>query len=968
MLPSLAIFAALTTPIQNAAADAAKRNLQLIYQPVTGPQIHDGWNEFTIDEFRIGDSPVVWPLEATIEPLLYTSARPADGIEVTAFVLDAQKKTHQIHLIAQAKTMICDITGLAPGEPYVFKIKVHSKRPLLRMYSTTTAPISPETMQTIMGEPEVQCDVAYDPVRDLALFIEPRGFGYISKRDPDESRWLEWHGVATSKGEANSCVLNFSYFSMCQQLSIPASGTDFAHGSHAPSGWRFSDVSGMNEAQILADARAVQESFGKYGLQYLIIGDGWQSPGSEPGVARVWNADSKRFPAGLDSLALNIKKLGLRPGIWMIPQSAETPPDDEGLLRQSDGLIVRDEILGAGIWNPSSARGRAKIAESAVSTIKKGFEYIEFGAQVEFLNIYKNIEREIPDKTNVEPDYAATLADIRRLAGPGVVFANDWGGRPLPGAPFAPTSGFTSFDIYKMGKSHGSDASSFRDAGNSVARGARVNGNLVWSDPDSIRVGEGISLNQARAWLSAVSLSGQTMFFNEKPGDLSAERKELISRALPPLPIRNMYVPSPINEVAALAFWSEKEGETRLIIGYFNWFTKGSPIESWHFDDATLRFLADSEKFDFWGNRFIGRYDISKSAGIELPDSSCAVIAARRARPNPFVISSNRHISQGILEISGEKYDDATRTLSGTSEVIAGDAYELRIVIPDMNWQMSQFDASGAGITQSQEGRLIRVAWKPAATGPVQWKAKFTKIDGPSTNKPNEEEVSQLKGHSGHGPSVHLSWTAAKMNSGLFVITRDGVQVGTTLVDSFVDRDQNLVFGKSHEYQVFPVDADGVIGKYEKMEVKVTQPPRVTLKELGWAARRSAAPIVVDGANVKGSPLTMEGKTYKEGIGVSPPTILDFQLKGVYGTFSAGIGIDDCTGGKGSALVRVLVDGKELGRAGNLKGGEHPRLISIRIPSGGQTLTIEVQDGGDGWSFDYVDIVDPEIRFTKQPK
>jgi hypothetical protein len=47
---------------------------------------------------------------------------------------------------------------------------------------------------------------------------------------------------------------------------------------------------------------------------------------------------------------------------------------------------------------------------------------------------------------------------------------------------------------------------------------------------------------------------------------------------------------------------------------------------------------------------------------------------------HPVVLSSSRHVTQGIVDVLAEKWDAASSTLSGRSRRVAGDPYELRIL------------------------------------------------------------------------------------------------------------------------------------------------------------------------------------------------------------------------------------------------------------------------------------------------
>ena len=69
----------------------------------------------------------------------------------------------------------------------------------------------------------------------------------------------------------------------------------------------------------------------------------------------------------------------------------------------------------------------------------------------------------------------------------------------------------------------------------------------------------------------------------------------------------------------------------------------------------------------------------------------------------PSFLSTSRHVTQGILEVREESWNDSTQTLGGRSAVVGGD-HEMRIVAqtPKQNWSV-------AGVEVSPEDRAVGV-------------------------------------------------------------------------------------------------------------------------------------------------------------------------------------------------------------------------------------------------------------------
>lgn len=82
--------------------------------------------------------------------------------------------------------------------------------------------------------------------------------------------------------------------------------------------------------------------------------------------------------------------------------------------------------------------------------------------------------------------------------------------------------------------------------------------------------------------------------------------------------------------------------------------------------------------FDYWNNAI--RPFSGSSIAITLPPRSCAVLSVREITGHPQVLSTSRHITQGMTDVLSEHWDGRSCTLSGESEIIGGEPYEMRLL------------------------------------------------------------------------------------------------------------------------------------------------------------------------------------------------------------------------------------------------------------------------------------------------
>jgi hypothetical protein len=127
-------------------------------------------------------------------------------------------------------------------------------------------------------------------------------------------------------------------------------------------------------------------------------------------------------------------------------------------------------------------------------------------------------------------------------------------------------------------------------------------------------------------------------------------------------------------------------------------------------------------------------------------------------------------------------------------------------------------------------------------------------------------------------------------------------------------------------------------------------------------ADQQVAPIRL-GRNMIGGQLKVDTETYPNGIGAFANSILEYPLNRQFKRFTAKVGIDAATEGRGSVIFEVVLDGKRppVWTSGIMSGLDRPKKIDIDVTNVNR-LRLIVNDAGDGNKFDAGDWCEPVLK------
>lgn len=255
------------------------------------------------------------------------------------------------------------------------------------------------------------------------------------------------------------------------------------------------------------------------------------------------------------------------------------------------------------------------------------------------------------------------------------------------------------------------------------------NGRVWWNNPDSFHVycGGLYSAKQAKVHASFCSLSGNLVHLGEPFTDeqLPPDRLDIIKRVSP----TTMDVSQAVDvfEHNPARLWNMpivRDFGRWNVVGLFNvdFEHDGQPITQ------TIRMAdlgLDPDKVylvhEFWTNQFLGAVRGEFTRTIAAPD--CEIYSVVELQDHPLLLSTSRHVRQMALDVRDLKWDAATKTLSGVSQMVAEDPYELRIWTE--GWQPKRVAVEGLPAETAQEESIRKVRFTSVAGGRTAWRVEF---------------------------------------------------------------------------------------------------------------------------------------------------------------------------------------------------------------------------------------------------
>ena len=487
----------------------------------------------------------------------------------------------------------------------------------------------------------------------------------------------------------------------------------------------------VSEAEVVLNAEFAAKHLKPFGFDFIQVDDGFYRAFGD------WEGNAK-FPHGMKWLADKIRSLGLRPGIWLAPYAiaAGTPihrEHPEWLIHHADGRLKQigpglvegtkeaeqqnPKLYALDITHPDAAEWLRQLFHKVANDW--GYEFVK----IDFVEWTLLAADRYYDPTYTKAAiYRSGVEIMREAIGPQCHLLDCGPGNVSVGLIDSmrieldqPPVTWQQYYLHPA------------SSGPAAAKRYYFHQRTWVNDDDHVFLSN-LTPVQAQAAATIVSLSGGNMIAGDRLPDLDPVRLDILMRAFPSLgtaarPIDLFESDKP--EVFALNV-RRPFGEW-LVLGVFN----GDPEHPKDKQIPLGRLGLDPSRewigFDFWNQRLIGQ--LPGALSLHLEPSSVVLLAIHEKRNAPFVISTDRHISQGGVELEDVRWDPDTQIFQGSCTGGLGTAYNLFVYIPEKHpWQQTDkfFFHDFPGYTVKIAGEhILRIRVRFENSPQVHWKINF---------------------------------------------------------------------------------------------------------------------------------------------------------------------------------------------------------------------------------------------------
>ena len=503
----------------------------------------------------------------------------------------------------------------------------------------------------------------------------------------------------------------------------------------APTGWMSWNTyfDKATAEDNLAEARLGKKYFQPFGMEFWSI-ESWQGNSNQLPVSNFYNmnleTNEEQFPLGMKKLADDIRSLGFRPGLWMAPYGT----GNEEFYNAHKDWFLHDAQGNAysswnGRWtmdptNPEALENLRRIFDAA--SHEWGYEFFKIDGMSGSGSGYMAHLYERPEvraqfyDPSVPNPFERTVKIMRDGIGPDRIFLACQGHFTGPEAAYADAAR-TGADIVGANQPvHWEGV--LNQAGRTVNQ-IFVNNIVFYTDPDTLLVGD-LPTEQARVSATIVSLPGQLMFSGDKLAQLTPEQVRLVQQTLPVADVRPMNLYPSFEMLPIWDLRVVRDFGTWDVVALFNfdWGDGEKPV-AFTFDEIG-REAGEYIGWEFWTGTFFET--VADRFEMSVPDKGVRLLALHKKLGRPQFLSSDRHITQGAVDLTALAWDAESKKLSGRVKLVAESSTTVRFYVPEgFEFKNATADNVDLSFATESDGKVAALTLTAADTKETSFVLEF---------------------------------------------------------------------------------------------------------------------------------------------------------------------------------------------------------------------------------------------------
>jgi hypothetical protein len=487
---------------------------------------------------------------------------------------------------------------------------------------------------------------------------------------------------------------------------------------HGWCAWFYARIQ-ATEAEQLQNAAFIAQHLKPYGMQWVQVDDGYQRAFGD------WEAN-ELYPHGMAWLATEIRRLGLQPGIWLAPYAVSEHAslvqrhpewlahDAEGNLQTTASTRGVRYILD--ITHPGARQWLRELIHTIVDVWGYDFIKIDF---VEWTLLA--IERYYDPTMSRAQAYRLGMDTMRAALGPQRYLLDCGPGQVAVGLI---DSLRIEQDLPRPTWEHYVKHSS--STAPAVAKSYYFHRRTWINDADHVCLAL-LTLPQAQTVATLIALSGGTVISGDRLYDLDAARLAILTKMLPtygeaarPLDLFEKDRP----ELFVLPI--RTDFSSWWLVGSFNWDEEAEVTRELVVSRLGLESTTPYLIYDFWEQCLLPAPH--GTVRLRFAPASVHLLAIHEPRGIPQVVGTDRHYTQGAVELTQVQWNATQHTLSGLGLGAPGMRWTLTIAVPEgWMWPAQQRATPGIAVVAYADN-LLRAQLQFVGTDRVAWSFTFAAV------------------------------------------------------------------------------------------------------------------------------------------------------------------------------------------------------------------------------------------------